>query len=81
MFEGWEWGILHSGVIEDFGLLGCDAAQLCGVRRIDVTWRLHLQGFNPVNSLTPDDHYSGRTAPLTCKRCILCIQQIQVLNI
>jgi len=27
-----------------------------------------LQHFNP---LTPNDHYSGRTAPLTSKRCIL----------
>jgi len=26
--------------------------------------------FNP---LTPNDHYSGRTAPLTSKRCILYI--------
>jgi len=34
--------------------------------------------FNP---LTPNDPYRGRTAPLTSKRCILYIQQIQVLNI
>jgi len=27
------------------------------------------QDFNP---LTPNDHYSGRTASLTSKRCILC---------
>ena len=25
------------------------------------------------NSLTPNDHYIGRTAPLTSKRCILYI--------
>ena len=25
------------------------------------------------NSLTPNDHYSGRTAPLTSKRCVLYI--------
>jgi len=24
-----------------------------------------------INLLTPNDHYSGRTAPLTSKRCIL----------
>ena len=30
----------------------------------------------PINPLTPNDHYSGRTAPLTSKRCILYIQQI-----
>jgi len=29
----------------------------------------------------PNDHYSGRTSPLTSKRCILYIQQIHVLNI
>jgi len=28
---------------------------------------------NSVNPLTPNDHYSGRTAPLTSKRCILYI--------
>ena len=26
-----------------------------------------------INPLTPKDHYSGRTAPLTSKRCILYI--------
>jgi len=26
-----------------------------------------------INPLTPNDHYSGRTAPLTSKRCILYI--------
>ena len=26
-----------------------------------------------VNSLTPNDYYSGRTTPLTSKRCILYI--------
>jgi hypothetical protein len=31
--------------------------------------------------LTPNGHYSGRTAPLTSRRCILNIQQISVLNI
>jgi len=35
--------------------------------------------FNP---LTPNDDYSGRTAPLTSKRCILYIYSTtQVLNI
>ena len=34
------------------------------------------------NILTPNDDYSGRTAPLASKRCILyIIQQLQVLNI
>ena len=30
-----------------------------------MTWKL--------NRLTPNDPYMGRTAPLTSKRCILCI--------
>ena len=35
-----------------------------------------------VNHLTPNDHFSGRTAPLTSRCCILLfIQQIYVLNI
>ena len=32
-------------------------------------------GFNP---LTPNDHYSGRTAPLTSKRCILYIYSTNI---
>jgi hypothetical protein len=31
-----------------------------------------------VNPLTPKDHYSGRTAPLTFKRCILYIYSINI---
>jgi len=27
----------------------------------------------PINPLTPNDHFSGRTAPLTYTRCILYI--------
>jgi len=35
-----------------------------------------------INQLTPNDHFSGRTAPLTFRCCIfLLIQQIYVLNI
>jgi predicted membrane protein len=36
---------------------------------------LFLEGFNP---LTPNDHYSGRTAPLTSKRFILCIYSTNI---
>ena len=35
-------------------------------------WRAYTEQF-VFNSLTPNDHYSGRTAPLTSKRCILYI--------
>ena len=32
----------------------------------------------PINPLTPNDHYSGRTAPLTSKRCILYIYSTNI---
>jgi len=31
-----------------------------------------------INPLTPSDHYSGRTAPLTSKRCILYIYSTNI---
>jgi len=31
-----------------------------------------------VNPLTPNDHYSGRTAPLTSKRCILYVYSTNI---
>jgi hypothetical protein len=31
-----------------------------------------------INSLTPNDHYSGRTAPLTSKHCILYIYSTNI---
>ena len=31
-----------------------------------------------VNRLTPNDLYMGRTAPLTSKRCILCIYSTNI---
>jgi hypothetical protein len=31
-----------------------------------------------VNPLTPNDSYRGRTAPLTSKRCILCIYSTNI---
>ena len=31
-----------------------------------------------LNSLTPNDPYMGRTAPLTSKRCILCIYSTNI---
>ena len=35
--------------------------------------RLASSRYLSINPLTPNDHYSGRTAPLTSKRCILYI--------
>ena len=43
--------------------------------------RTHLMytcGVEMVNPLTPNDHYSGRTAPLTSKRCILYIYSTNI---
>jgi hypothetical protein len=31
-----------------------------------------------INPLTPNDHYTGRAAPLTCKRCILYIYSTNI---
>ena len=31
-----------------------------------------------INRLTPNDTYMGRTAPLTSKRCILCIYSTNI---
>ena len=33
---------------------------------------------NCINPLTPNDHYRGRTAPLTSKRCILYIYSTNI---
>ena len=39
-------------------------------------WRiLHNEELNP---LTPNDHYSGRYAPITSKRCILYIYSTNI---
>ena len=35
----------------------------------------HVEAFNP---LTPNDRYTGRTAPLTSKRCILYIYSTNI---
>ena len=37
----------------------------------------HLPRHN-INPLTPNDHYRGRTAPLTSKRCILYIYSTNI---
>ena len=40
------------------------------------TWFFFLWGY--INPLTPNDHYSGRTAPLTSKHCILYIYSTNI---
>ena len=45
-------------------------------QRLDIIKDLFIPTVAPVSCLnpsTPNDHYSGRTAPLTSKRCILYI--------
>ena len=39
---------------------------------------LCAQHISDINSLTPNDHYSGRTAPLTFKRCVLYIYSTNI---
>ena len=41
--------------------------------RVDIA-----SGFGYINPLTPNDTYSGRIAPLTSKRCILCIYSTNI---
>ena len=48
------------------------------LRHVSV-WQCHLWGvYTKLNPLTPNDHYSGRTAPLTSKRCILYIYSTNI---
>ena len=53
-------------------------------RRSGRTHRVYFQGkrktdiSKPINRLTPNDPYMGRTAPLTSKRCILYIYSTNI---
>jgi hypothetical protein len=46
-------------------------------RVTEVSWK-EDSCYSVFNPLTPNDPYSGRTAPLTSKRCILCIYSTNV---
>jgi len=37
-----------------------------------------MKSVSLINPLTPNDHYGGRTAPLTSKRCILYIYSTHI---
>ena len=51
-------------------------SKLCYFRKLPYgLWRPHILLFNP---LTPKYPYSGRTAPLTSKRCILYIYSTNI---
>jgi len=47
------------------------------VRNFTVVW-LSLHVMDVINPLMPNDSYSGRTAPLTSKRCILYIYSTNI---
>ena len=44
----------------------------------DFPTKTSFMGMSMLNPLTPNDHYSGRTAPLTSKRCILYIYSTNI---
>ena len=43
-----------------------------------VKYVIIVYAFDTINPVTPKDHYSGRTAPLTSKRCILYIYSTNI---
>jgi len=61
--------------LEPSGHLGSVVALIYLFMTFTCVWRWELCGINP---LTPNDHYSGRTAPLTSKRCILYIYSTNI---
>ena len=46
-------------------------------RHRDIFYYIYF-AYSNFNPLTPNDHYSGRTAPLTSKRCILYIYSTNI---
>ena len=51
---------------------------LCSVVQHTVDSTFSSLNLFMVNLLTPNDPYMGRTAPLTSKRCILCIYSTNI---
>jgi len=49
-----------------------DFKRLCSCK-LHETQKIGERSIYVINPLTPNDHYGGRTAPLTSKRCILYI--------
>ena len=71
------WGWCHAYISQ---FMAWSEAKTCEVsRNHDLTFKLpsswKTQTLNP---LTPNDDYSGRTAPLTSKRCILYIYSTNI---
>ena len=53
----------------------CDIFSMKFVQTFYVTHNVHILTINP---LAPNDNYSGRTAPITSKRCILYIYSTNI---
>ena len=47
-------------------------------KNFDVLLTVRLSVILVINPLTPNDHYRGRTVPLTSKRCILYIYSTNI---
>ena len=55
-----------------FLVMGVEERLPCGLMNSASIWRSNLRLNNAqINLMTPKDPYSGRTAPLASKRCIL----------
>ena len=52
------------------GLCGSRLRLKCDGTRAETRFRLSVKRTSPFNHLTPNGHFSGRTAPLTYKCCI-----------
>ena len=57
---------------------GCLLDSFLSEQRVVETLELSKLYLFPINPLTPNDHYSGPTAPLTSKRCILYIYSTNI---
>jgi len=53
------------------------SSYLTGIYKFDMK-HLFTQNCKYINPLTPNDHFSGHTAPLTSKRCILYIYSTNI---
>ena len=54
------------------------SAHLSAVFEGAIYYGLACKSHTSINPLTPNDHYRGRTAPLTSKRCILYIYSTNI---
>jgi len=68
--------LLHEAV--QFGRYVANYTASCLTRPCILLNHSENIGSHDINTLTPNDDYSGRTAPLTSKRCILYIYSTNV---